>query len=197
MTDSPIDRILDFWFGSLDDAGMAARDRQALWFRKSEHTDRQCREQFGALVESALSGELDNWENSDQGLVALVLLLDQFTRNIYRDTARAFSGDAGALALASRAIASGRYDRLPTIHRVFILLPLEHAEDLAVQQTCVALFEALLASSGHSQIADFCRYARAHRDVIAQFGRFPHRNALLGRSSTTTETDYLSRHGGF
>jgi uncharacterized protein (DUF924 family) len=130
-------------------------------------------------------------------MVALVLLLDQFTRNIFRGTAKAFAGDPRALELAQRCIADGRYHRLPAIHRVFVLMPLEHSEQLAIQQQCVALFEELISVSGLEQISGFNRYAAAHRDVIARFGRFPHRNAILGRESTPAEITHLETHGGF
>ena len=195
--DSAIDDIHAFWFGELDAAGMSSAQHRQLWFRKSEDTDRSCRERFGALVADAVAGGLVDWPDSDRGLVALVLLLDQFTRNIYRDTARAFAGDARALSLAQSAISAGIHQRLPTIHQVFLYMPLEHSEDRAVQAQCVALFKELAAACGHSDIEDFTRYAKAHRDVVERFGRFPHRNALLGRESTTAERDYLEKHGGF
>ncbi len=144
-----------------------------------------------------MAGGLQDWEASDRGLVALVVLLDQFTRNIYRGTPAAFSGDARALALAQHCIVHGHHQRLPAIHQVFLYLPLEHAEDLDVQEECVSLFEELAGITGLAQIADFTRYAVAHRDVIARFGRFPHRNDILGRTSTAEELDYLKTNGGF
>ena len=195
--DPAIDDIHQFWFGDLDATGMCAPEKSQLWFRKSLDTDQLCRQRFGDRVEVALGGGLADWEASDHGVVALVLLLDQFTRNIYRNTARAFAGDSRALGLAQSAILSGQYRRLPAIHQVFLFLPLEHTEDLAAQEQCVTLFDELAADTGSAQIADFGRYARAHREVIAQFGRFPHRNALLGRSSTEAENEHLEVHGGF
>jgi len=186
-----------FWFGDLDDTGLCVADRNALWFKSSAATDETCRRRFGRLVEQAVDGQLGDWADSANGLVALVILLDQLTRNIYRGTAQAFSGDPRALALVQRCIAGGHYRRLPAIHQVFLYLPLEHSEDLAVQEECVTLFEELAAITGSRQIAEFTRYAVAHRDVIAQFGRFPHRNALLGRQSAPRELAYLERHGGF
>lgn len=192
-----IDDIHAFWFGELDDSGMCHADRHALWFTTSTHNDAHCRDQFGLLVEQALGGELDNWAESGNGLVALVILLDQFTRNIYRNTSRAFAGDSKALALAQHTIASGHHQRLPAIHQVFLYMPLEHTEDGEVQEECVTLFEELAGVTGNTRIADFTRYAVAHRDVIAQFGRFPHRNAILGRESTPQELAYLEQHGGF
>jgi len=146
---------------------------------------------------TALDGHLDGWADGDPGLLALVLLLDQFTRNIHRGSAQAFAGDPAALALARHAVAAGRHQRLPLIHRVFLYLPLEHSEKLADQDRCVALFRALGEDSAHPLVTEFTRYAKAHRDVIARFGRFPHRNAALGRPSTPAEQDWLASHGGF
>jgi uncharacterized protein (DUF924 family) len=192
-----IDNILAFWFGKLDEAGLCLEDRNPLWFTASDKTDATCRTDYGQLVEQALAGELDSWADTDDGLIALIILLDQFTRNSYRGTARAFAGDSQALALAQDTIASGRYQRLPAIYQVFLYMPLEHHEDAEVQEACVTLFEELAEITGNAQIASFTRYAVAHRDVIAQFARFPHRNALLGRESTAEELTYLQTHGGF
>ncbi len=192
-----IREVLAFWFGPLDDAGMPLEDRNALWFKTSEETDRLCASSFGDLVEQAVAGGLENWERDDRGLVALVILLDQFTRNIYRGTAAAFSGDTRALALAQHAVETGHFQRLPAVHQAFLFMPLEHAEDPDVQEECVTLFNELAAVTGNEQISSFLRYAEAHRDVIARFGRFPHRNPILGRESTAEELDYLATHGGF
>ncbi len=192
-----IDAIHEFWFGELDDTGMCASERNPLWFGSSAENDARCREQFHDLVEQAVGGGLESWEDRDDGLIALVLLLDQMTRNIYRGSAAAFSGDERALDLAQRTISSGHYQRLPAIHQVFLYMPLEHNEDPEVQEECVTLFEELAVVTGNEQIDNFTRYAVAHRDVIAKFGRFPHRNELLGRTSTPAELEYLEKHGGF
>jgi uncharacterized protein (DUF924 family) len=192
-----IDNILAFWFGELDETGLCLEDRNPLWFTASDKTDATCRTQYGQLVQRALAGELDSWADTDDGLIALIILLDQFTRNSYRGTARAFAGDSQALALAQDTIASGRYQRLPAIYQVFLYMPLEHCEDTEVQEACVTLFEELHVITGNDEITGFTRYAVAHRDVIAQFGRFPHRNEILGRDSTLEELSYLATHGGF
>ncbi len=196
MTET-IEAIHGFWFGELDERGLCKTDKHALWFGASEETDAFCREQFSATLALALDGQLDDWAHTDRGLLALVVLLDQFSRNIHRGTAQAFAGDPRALELALESIDSGRHLRLPAIHRVFLYLPLEHCEDLAVQERCVTLFEALSNQAGHPQFAEFTRFAIAHRDVIARFGRFPHRNAVLGRASSAAELAYLDKHGGF
>jgi uncharacterized protein (DUF924 family) len=192
-----IDAIHDYWFGPLDGAGMADGARDKLWFQSTKEDDEVCQIRFGALVKEAIAGGLQDWEETDAGLVALVVLLDQFTRTIFRGTPQAFSGDARALSLAQHCIAHGHHQRLPAIHQVFLYLPLEHSEDLDVQEECVELFEELAAITGLQSMAGYRRYAVAHRDVIAQFGRFPHRNAILGRESTAEELAYLEQHGGF
>ena len=194
---TPIDKIHAFWFGPLTTEGMSAPSQHALWFTKREDTDRKIATQFQSLVEQALAGQLDEWTDSAEGLIALILLLDQFTRNIFRNSANAFAGDAKALEFAQIALFEKRHLTLPPIHQVFLLMPLEHNEDLVVQEQCVEAFRALHERTGLPQIADFSRYAVAHRDVIAQFGRFPHRNDILGRSSTEDELAYLEKHGGF
>lgn len=192
-----IDEIHDYWFGELDDTGMADPSRDKLWFQSTEADDEFCRLRFGAKVEQALAGELTDWEQTDRGLIALILLLDQFTRTIYRDTPQAFAGDPRALDLAQHCIAHGHHQRLPAIHQVFLYLPLEHTEDLEVQEECVSLFEELTAITGLEPMQGYTRYAVAHRDVIGRFGRFPHRNVILGRESTAAELEYLQTHGGF
>ena len=214
MTES-IDAILTFWFGTLDEQGMCKPEQHALWFKSSDKTDQLCRENFETLVHQAIAGELDHWETSDCGVIALIILLDQFTRNIFRGTPQAFAGDQHALDIAQRVIAAGRHLGLPAIHRVFLYLPLEHSENLPVQEQCIALFAQLSAvqrgavqrgavqrgalqeDAVQQALTGFERYAIAHRDVIALFGRFPHRNAILGRVSTEAEMEYLKTHGGF
>jgi uncharacterized protein (DUF924 family) len=196
MTDT-IEELHNYWFGELDENGLCVSDRNSLWFGADSATDAACRERFGASLAQARAGKLDGWAQTDRGLVALVVLLDQFSRNIYRGTAQAFAGDPQALALAQRTIAAGHHLRLPVIHRVFLYLPLEHREDAALQELCVTLFEDLARLTDHPQFASFTRYAAAHRDVITRFGRFPHRNAVLGRESSAAELAYLREHGGF
>ncbi len=198
-----LDRITalhQFWFGPLDANGMPAEDRNSFWYGASAETDASCRDDFGVDVEAALAGQRAHWRALDGGLVALVLLLDQLTRNIYRGDPRAFSGDSLALQLARDAVASGADLALPTIHRVFLYTPYEHAENIDAQQEGVACFERLLAecpAPARAQVANFQRYMIAHRDVIERFGRFPHRNAILGRDSSAEELAHLEKHGGF
>lgn len=192
-----IDDIHDYWFGKLDDYGMVDAARDKLWFQSTPEDDEVCQIRFGALVADAIAGGLKEWEENDRGLIALILLLDQFTRTIHRGTPGAFAGDPRALALAQHTIAHGHHQRLPAIHQVFLYLPLEHTEDMEVQEECVALFQELSAITGLETMAGYTRYAVAHREVIAQFGRFPHRNVILGRESGAGELAYLEKHGGF
>jgi uncharacterized protein (DUF924 family) len=195
-----IEKILDFWFGDLDADGLCKQDRNKLWFQSSDAGDRYIEEEFGTAVAAALAGELDHWTGQPGGLTALVILLDQFTRNIYRGTPAAFSGDQQALALVQAAAASGADCDISAIHRVFLYIPYEHCEDLPTQELGIACFDRLLGDcSEHAceQVAGFRRYSIAHRDVVAQFGRFPHRNEILGRPSSAEEKDHLKKHGGF
>lgn len=192
-----IDHILMFWFGPLDSGGFSPPTQHSRWFHSGANIDRECEALFGAAVKQAIAGDLAQWAASDRGLLALILLLDQLPRNIYRGTAAAYSGDVRALALAQQAIAERRHLELPAIHRVFLYMPLEHSEDLPAQEQCVALFEELAAATGAELVADFGRYAVVHRDIIAKFGRYPHRNVVLGRESTPAELEHLERHGGF
>ncbi|MEE4660648.1 MAG: DUF924 family protein [Halieaceae bacterium] len=197
---SVIGAILDFWFGALDDSGLPRESRNALWFRGGEAVDNAIRTQFAGDVEAAIAGERQHWAETPDGTIALVLLLDQFTRNIYRNTPAAFSGDAAALALARETVARGADAAMPVIHRVFLYVPFEHAEDRVAQEEGLACFERLLRECpepAREMVEGFQRYMVAHRDVIAAFGRFPHRNAILGRTSTAAEAEHLAVHGGF
>jgi uncharacterized protein (DUF924 family) len=182
--------VLAFWFGRSDAV-------DARWFKRSDAFDAAIRARFGATVQLALAGRLDGWAAQPPEALALILLLDQFTRNMYRGTPAAFAGDAQALTLALQLVHSGEHLRLPPLQRWFAYLPLEHAEDLTLQQQCVHLFEALAAEEGphREALAGALDYARRHHDVVARFGRFPHRNAILGRASTAEEAAFLLQPG--
>lgn len=183
-------RILDFWFGQPEQASYG-KPRQA-WFIKKPEFDREIRTYFMADYEQAAAGELEEWKNSPLSCLALILLLDQFPRNMFRQSAQAFATDWQALTAAQFAIKQG-YDRelLPT-QRWFIYCPFEHSENLEHQNQAVALFELL---SDDPDSADAIRYAIRHREVILQFGRFPHRNAILERVSTPAEEEFLQQPG--
>lgn len=186
--------LLDHWFGDGLSLGWPSESRQALWFGFNPEQDEDLRRRFGPLVDEAIEGGLRDWAESMPALLALVLLLDQLPRNLFRRQARAFAGDARAEALVQAALATGADKRLPLIGRVFFYMPLMHSESLAAQEQCVSLFEALLEEAPAERreaIADNLRFAREHRDTVARFGRFPHRNAALGRENTAEETDFL------
>lgn len=184
--------VLDFWFGA--PGGHEYGKARAEWFRKDERFDAAIRERFGKLVEQAVAGGLREWdEEGPHGVLARIIVLDQFTRNAFRGTPASFAGDALALAAARKLADSGADRELPPFQRAFAYMPFEHAEDAGMQERAVELFTAL--AQEHEGFADMLDYAHRHRGVIARFGRFPHRNAILGRASTPDETDYLKQPG--
>jgi uncharacterized protein (DUF924 family) len=184
--------VLDFWFGA---PGSPEHGKpRAEWFRKDPAFDASIRDRFGPLVERALRGELADWAASPEGALAEILLLDQFTRNIFRDTPRAFAGDPRALAAARAAVGQRVDEALPAFQRGFVYLPFEHAESMAAQDESVRLF-ARLAEDGPDGSSSMLDYAHRHRAVVERFGRFPHRNAVLGRASTAEEEAYLREPG--
>jgi len=182
--------VLAFWFGAVEPAGDHPR---AEWFRKDPAFDGRIRAQFGGLIEAALVGELDGWTVQPSTALARLLLLDQFTRNVFRGSPRAFAGDAQALAGAQALVGSGGDLRLGPLRRVFAYLPFEHAEDPAAQVESLRLFAAL--SQAEPALAAYEDHARRHDEVIGRFGRFPHRNAILGRVSTPEEAAFLQQPG--
>ena len=190
--------LLDYWFGRPGPSGLPPDDRYSLWFGASEGVDAQLHSAFGKLVADAAAGRLDEWAETPEGRLALILLTDQLPRNLFRGRSGAFATDARALELALTGIANGDDGSLAPIKRVFFYLPLEHAEDRAMQDRAVDLFERLerdAPEGGERMFALFTDYARKHRDVIARFGRFPHRNAVLDRESTPEEVAFLAENG--
>ncbi len=189
--DEQVPGVLDFWFGAPDSAPFGTQ--RDIWFKKDKAFDALVAERFGPLIERALRGELDAWSDSAHSALARVLLLDQLTRNAFRGQPRSFAGDAQALAEAS-AMVGRRFDEtLPPFMRAFAYMPFEHAEGLAMQDESVRLFTRLVAEApDHAEMLD---YAHRHRAVIERFGRFPHRNAILGRASTAEEIAYLKQAG--
>ena len=182
--------ILDFWFADGPDTARPA------WFRRDDGFDAQIRERFQALLDPAREGELDGWAETPEGALALLLVLDQFPRNLHRGTPHAFAADAQARRVARIAVVERRLDlRLTPTQRVFLYLPFEHAEDMAAQDLSVALFEGLRDHPAHAAPGGAIPYAWRHREVIQRFGRFPHRNAALGRVSTPAEQAYLAQPG--
>ncbi|WP_119390550.1 DUF924 family protein [Taklimakanibacter lacteus] len=173
------DDVLDFWFS-------AGEDR---WFTKDAAFDGQLSVRFKQALAQAREGAFDHWAKTPKGALALVILLDQFSRNIHRGSPLAFAADKKALALAKEAIARGDHLQFPAPQARWFLMPYEHAEDLDAQQRCVALFTA-------RDPGDMVHWAKLHLDIIARFGRFPHRNVILGRKSSPEELAFLAA-GGF
>jgi len=196
-------KVRDFWFGKVPLAPEQLPRRMDLWFGNASDdvqrsVDEALRTRFGALVERALMGELAQWADGPRRRLSLILLLDQFPRNIHRGTARAFAGDEQALGLTLSGMQSAADAALNAVERIFFYMPLQHSESLEVQEESVAAFKRL-ANEAPDTIREVFKgcvtFAEKHRDVIARFGRFPHRNALLGRPSTVDEANYL-REGG-
>lgn len=186
--------VLDFWFGDGLRQDWPSTERKDLWFGGGAEQDQTIRDRFGARVDAALAGELASWENRLPDRLALVILLDQFTRNVHRGQARAFAGDARAQQLVLRTLEAGEDSALARVGRVFLYMPLMHAEDLALQARCVERFTALHASSPpelRDKLASNLRFAEQHRDIVKRFGRFPYRNAALGRKTTAEEAEFL------
>ena len=189
--DAQAQAVLDFWFLPPDHSGHG--QARAQWFRKDEGFDAQIRTRFGALIDAAIAGGLRAWDATPHGALARLVVLDQFTRNVHRGTSRAFAGDSQALALAASMTQQGLDRQLAPMLRAFAYLPFEHAEDLAMQARAVELFQRLAqAQPGFESMLD---YAERHQEVIARFGRFPHRNAILSRTSTPQELEFLRQPG--
>ena len=183
--------VLDFWFGAPGDAVHGTA--RELWFRKSEATDRAIAQRFAALIEQALRGELSAWSAEPHSALAQIVLLDQFTRNTFRDTARAFAGDSRALAAASAMVGTRQDEALLPVQRSFVYLPFEHSESTAMQTESLRLFTRLVAAAPEQ--ASTLDYAQRHHAIVARFGRFPHRNAQLGRQSTAEDLAFLKQPG--
>ncbi len=188
---APWQDVLDFWFLPPTDPGHL-QVREA-WFKKDAAFDAEILRRFDPLIDKALRGELRAWDDEPEGALAHLLILDQFTRNTRRDSAQAFAGDVFALALAMRVIEAGWDVAMPPAYRQFVYLPLMHAEDLEVQEQCVTLYRALAEQAPQYQSA--LDFAIRHRDIVARFGRFPHRNAALGRETTPDEATFLTQPG--
>lgn len=201
MTESEramLQSLLRDWFGTLGPRGEVAPEVIERWWSKDPGFDSFLRQMYGSWVSKAIGGELEHFEAQLEPWLGYLLLLDQLPRNIYRDTPEMYAGDARAVASALQGIELGRHLALPEIQQVFVLMPLMHSEQLPHQERVVLEFEALLARAapalqpGLSSNLDF---ARAHRDIVARFGRFPHRNHTLGRQSTPEEIEFLATPG--
>ncbi len=191
------DPVLEFWFTHCGPEGLPSQHAVKQWFSGGRAFDELCRERFADHVTSALAGELEAWSATPRGRLALVLLLDQLPRNLFRGGPEAFAGDGEALRHAATAVDRGEDERLLPVERYFLYMPFEHAEDLACQDFAVALFEALAQLThdyGGTFFAGGIEWARRHRAVIERFGRFPARNRALGRDTTPAEAAFLEEH---
>ena len=189
MPSSP-NEVLDFWFGREGEPGYG--EFREEWFRKDEAFDREVTDRFGDLYELAAAGELDGWQEEAESCLALVILLDQFPRNMFRGDARTHATDDKALATAKQAVERALDRELPGFQKVFLYLPFMHAESVEDQHRSVELFEGLAAEPGGPDVRE---YAVGHRDIVERFGRFPHRNAILGRETTPEEAEFLTQPG--
>jgi uncharacterized protein (DUF924 family) len=190
--------ILHFWFG--DDPADAANSPECarLWWSKQPAVDALMRERFGPLLPQVAAGSLDSWASDPTGRLALILLADQFSRNIHRGSPQAFALDPMARRLALEGFAIGAFEGLLPIQRLFATMPLEHSEALVDQDRCVSLVRSLrdeVSPTERGTFDSFVDFAERHRDVIRRFGRFPHRNAVLGRTSTPEEAAFLQTPG--
>ncbi len=190
--------VLEYWFGPLDGELDFPRDKKQLWWMGGEAIDAEIRERFGGLVEEALAGGLSDWGESARGRLALVILLDQFTRNLGRGTPAAFAGDKRALSVCLEGIDRGQDNQLRLIERSFFYMPMIHAEDANVAHRCLGVFGQLsdeIASCGVGDHPNFLSHAQMHADIVMRFGRYPHRNEILSRKPTPEEQVYLEEGG--
>jgi uncharacterized protein (DUF924 family) len=194
-TTSSAEDVLDFWFADAATGPEAIGRRNRIWFQGGTPFDHACTKHFGAALAAAADGKMDRWMASPRSRLALILLLDQFSRNVYRGTAAAYRQDARALAACIDGIEQGHDRKLSPIERSFFYMPMEHAEDRSIQALSVQHFEALALEAPEElreQLLANAGYARQHRDIVEKLGRFPHRNAVLGRANTADEDLYLA-----
>jgi len=174
-----IEEVLTFWF---------EQNGPAQWWTRDPQFDAAIRSRFGALHDQAVLGELHDWRHTPEGRLAEIIVLDQFSRNLYRDDAHAFAADGTALALAQEAVRIGADQAVPSVRRQFFYMPYQHSESPRIHEVAVALFESL-------GDPEFLGYERRHKAIIDRFGRYPHRNRVLGRPSTPEETAFLREPG--
>lgn len=194
MAHWPWSELISDWFADTLDSPLAIPDRQDWWFKSDPERDVALGEKYARLVEQCASGHLHRWLDNPEGRLALVIALDQLPRNLFRGTPRAFAYDARTAAWCLAAVHTGQDQMLKPIQRAFLYMPLQHFEDLQAQEAGVQLFERLARENAEWPAFDneFLAFARIHRDIIARFGRFPHRNAVLGRTNTPEEAGYLA-----
>lgn len=189
-----VQEILEYWLGSLQGGEIYPKDKAKRWFSGGKDVDNEISHRFEKLVRAATNKELDVWKETPRGRLALIILVDQFTRNIYRGTSQAFAYDSIALELTLEGLIQGQDQALLPIEQVFFYLPLEHSENIEIQKISVEKFHAILPSVPSEQAPHFIsfeNYAWQHYEIIAKFGRFPHRNGILNRESTSEEAEFL------
>jgi uncharacterized protein (DUF924 family) len=191
-----IRRVLEFWFSDSELNSPRVDSRMDRWFGDGDNAlNQRIRDNFEELVESASAGDLDTWTHTPDGRLALIILLDQFRRHIYRGTAAAFSKDKQALKISIEGTITGDHSKLSAIQRMIFFMPLQRSESLKIQDKSVAVFQALAESVSATLRETFltvANFAELRRDIVAEFGRFPHRNPILGRDDTAAETAYMA-----
>ena len=190
-----IDAILEFWFKEHELSAPQIDRRMDSWFGDDEVFDHECKKEFSTDVDRATNGQLDHWAAEPSGRLALILLLDQFRRNIYRGTAQAFSMDKAALKLCVEGAMEKRDKGLTPIQRAFFYMPLQHAESRKVQAKAIEIYSRLsetVSPTYRETFETIAQFAELHHDIVQQFGRFPHRNVLLNRENTPEEDEYLA-----
>lgn len=189
-----VQEVLEYWFGSLQSDRIYPEEKSKIWFGGGDAVDKEIQGRFGELVIAATKNELDSWKETPRGRLALIILIDQFTRNIYRGTPEAFAYDSIALKLSLEGLDQKDDLALLPVERAFFYLPLEHSENMEIQKMSVLKFHSIIPVVPPEQVAHFTsfeNYARRHYEIIALFGRFPHRNKILNRQSTPEEMEFL------
>ncbi|MGD8825141.1 MAG: DUF924 family protein [Myxococcales bacterium] len=196
--DQRTEEILGFWFGSLDELGRASAEQRKKWWTKSSEFDDEIKARFETDYDAVTAGEREGWRRSARGALAYIIVVDQFSRNMFRGTPRMFAADGLAREACREGLERGFREALAFDERVFFYLPLEHSEDLTAQRRCAKLFEAEVEQAPDALKADaqyYLDFAERHRAIIERFGRFPHRNEILNRESTPEELAFLNEPG--
>ena len=195
MSRTEIQRVLDFWFAGRELDSPRVDSRMERWFGSDDRLDGQIRDEFGELVDKASDGKLEDWDRTPEGRLALIILLDQFRRHMHRSSADAFKRDEMALKICVEGIEAGVHEKLTPVQRLFFFIPMQHAESLPIQKKSVDVYRALADSVTETMRETFLtalHFAELHHDIVAAYGRFPHRNRVLRRKNTAIEATYLA-----
>ena len=193
-----VEEIHRFWFGVLKTPVDFPREKVAFWFMKNDAVDRHIRDAYLSILQDTSSGKFEEWKKTPRGYLCLILVLDQFPRHLYRSQCAAYDHDSLALELVAKGLELGIDQDLYPVERAFFYMPMQHSEDIKIQEKSVELYAALLDDAHEimkGPFREFLKYAKMHLDVIKQFGRFPHRNAILNRPSTPEEEAFLKKSG--